>query len=991
MATEQTDTIDIEAERGDAGGAAPGQQEKDEDQAAWLVELRRRVYTQDFDRVARIMLAMGSTDFADQMHLALAEELQAFPSTYGVRRYCNLLMAMKANDTPPHHAVELWLLLEPWFRSHYITLKMWNIVIDAMVRAGEMGIAKQLVIDLERSGSPHPNAITYTTLMGRVIWEDGAGAAAALYQRIMCKALEPDSITCLLMVQACVVSSPPNLDAAKRWVQKGEVRMIAEETGNRGLKERKPIYLYNTLMAGYARAARVKDCFTLLGCMRSRGIRPNTYTFHILMLTCVKHSPYGIQECRQLLRLMESTDVVPTTANYNVLISSYGTAGQLTAALRVANRMRETGIAWDRFTYLFLIRGVVAAGQVELSLRLLAKMRKDNVRPTRLHYSCAFVGLARAGYYNDATRVFRRLCSINGLVDQRAYNLMICVNCVRRDMDAAVKVFEAMKEAGFEADSMTYRLLIEGFVLTNQFGEALELEESFLQYRKYLGETLLNPQATEMELTKADLELNSERTKPNWKKAYHMLVDAAIWNSESPRGVRLLEDSILQGVPIIPAKHAQMLMNSSPSIRMKAGLLDDMVAYRPLYDRNDPDEVERREAQMTWMRRSPVLQNSRSELVHNNTALTRTSSGSLAGPDIGAETLHVVPPHVFCASFSPVWLSGGAKSSCTPDELLDRILACEGGSSDYYRVVHDHYHATVHRRELTTIRVNPGRIVLGRTAEETTESLQVLFNAFGRPGEPNAPIYLFLRPEAASLDGLLTMLAAGAAHPSSVFVLRPAAPRPVLDTSDEASSKEDAVESSDAEGQSSPDERSGSSSSALATSSSASLASQRGVEDGPAMSVSATKRLAEECKNRGERSLSFALLSTIKHLSAGALLNDKGLVLNDEQVLEGSPVDFEDALRRSLGDVAAGYIGDRFRPSTNSALSWQRWLESHGIRQLIRCEGDTIRLDCSLHKPALSRAEFFRVRSVDARGDLAVDLWMEDDGVVAEFGASAPR
>lgn len=77
----------------------------------------------------------------------------------------------------------------------------------------------------------------------------------------------------------------------------------------------------------------------------------------------------------------------------------YGSTGQMTLALQVANRMREAGgleshscrqagVAWNGNTYLNLIRAVSSAGQVELALRMLGRMRSDGVRPGAAHYTC---------------------------------------------------------------------------------------------------------------------------------------------------------------------------------------------------------------------------------------------------------------------------------------------------------------------------------------------------------------------------------------------------------------------------------------------------------------------------------------------------------------------------------------------------------------------------------------------------------------------------
>lgn len=945
--------VDEASSAGDADGEAddPSSSAPAEDQNAWLVELRRSMYTGNTRRVARIILAMGSTEYADLMHAAIAQEIFAYGN---FNRYVLVLHALKDYDMPPHHAAELWDLVSLKFCSATRPLHQWNAVIASLVRAGDVTTAKELVLALERDPTqPLPDIKTYTILMEGVMEVDGPRQAIALYQRTMVKALEPDSICCLIMLVAHVRAFPPDLEAAKRWLRKGELRMTLEKRTARDIQS-----LYNTLIFGYAKMARVQDCFTLLGCMRARGVKPDQYTFHILMRSCLKHSPYGVQECRQLLRLMEQTNVEPSTANYNVLIRGYANTGQLTSALRVANRMREAGVRWDNCTYFHLIRGVVAAGQVELSLRLLAKMRKDNVRPKVEHYTVAFVGLAQAGYYTDAARVFRRLCSLKGIADRKAYNLMIGIHSMRGDIEAAVEVSNAMRHAGFDWDTMTYCFLIRGHIIAKQWADALELEEPFVAFRDQVEGVLRDADATTAELTAARKELEMVS---DWSKTYHLLVDACIWDDDAARAVRILEDCVRRGLPIIPGRHAQLLRHSPQEIRLKAGI-DGTYRY---YSAREPEQAERQEAQDTWMRSSPNLGYEAGSLVAINPA--RVDAAELAEGVELVEPVTIIPPHIFCASFSPIWL-GGDQTDCSPDELLDRFFEGQAGSSDFYRAVHDHYHATVHRRDLATVRLAPGQFTIGRTAAETIESLHGLFDTFGRPGESGAPVYLFMRPEAANFDALLAMLAAGAAHPESVFILRPAEPRP-----------------EEGEGEGDDDRRRDEEVNDTSSATSFGESTRRStVAASRTIDPVAVKRLAGECQERGERSLAFALMSTLKYASAAALLNDRALVVNDWQVFDGAPSTFEETLRRALGDVAQGYEGGRFRQSGNSSRAWRSWLDSHGMRQLIRCEGEKIRLDCTMHKPALSKAEFFRVRGIPS-GDLAVDLWIEDEGSVTEF------
>lgn len=59
------------------------------------------------------------------------------------------------------------------------------------------------------------------------------------------------------------------------------------------------------------------------------------------------------------------------------------------------------------------------------------------------HGAQVFLGLAQNGYYEDAMRVFQRLRSM-GICSTYAFNVMIGIQCRRRDMEAAMESMDTM-------------------------------------------------------------------------------------------------------------------------------------------------------------------------------------------------------------------------------------------------------------------------------------------------------------------------------------------------------------------------------------------------------------------------------------------------------------------------------------------------------------------------------------------------------------------
>eukprot|EP00434_Breviolum_minutum_P025582 symbB.v1.2.022604.t2/scaffold2000.1/size92914/3 len=205
--------------------------------------------------------------------------------------------------------------------------------------------------------------------------------------------------------------------------------------------------------------------------------------------------------------------------------------------------------------------------------------------------------------------------------------------------------------------------------------------------------------------------------------------------------------------------------------------------------------------------------------------------------------------------------------------------------------------------------------------------LRELFETTGWPGQSGA-VYIFMRPGAAKLDAFLAMLAAAAAYPEDVFLLR----------------SEDPGDAAN---------------------------------------------LALECRERKCRSMSFFVSSTLKRLPAAVLVNRRFLIANSADVIKTTCGHFEESFRRALVDQpVAGEAqvlpeqeqseedpdDEEEQENRGDAASvWVSWLRRNRLHQMMRYDGDNLRLDGLMHRPALSKGISFRARA-QKTGEVSVDL-----------------
>lgn len=893
---------------------------EDQDTKQKLLQRLRQEVSGSHQLVARIFLS-ASSDLRHEMVELIAEETMALP----VENFRGLLRALRKADVSPENIVQLYQRVQPWFMEQKPNEEDWAQVVYALARSGRLSEAADMVECMERGkeGFPAPDSRMYSLLIREMARQKGPFAASTLLSRMQAQGLIPDAVYFLLMVVVYSSASPPQLDRAKLYLRKGE-ELIRRQKFDFRMEVAEPLYLYTALMAGYSRLGRFQDTFSVLGILRQRKIRLSAVTFSILQRCCFSRLD-AATDVRQLLRIMEQMGVTPETDNYNHLIDCYGQSGQMTLALQVANRMREAGIPWNQITYLKLIKAVVASGQVELALRLLTRMRSDGLRPQAPHYTCAFIGLAREGYYEDASRVFKRLVELGGAKDQFAWNMMMAIECQRGDMEAAMEVLENMKEAGWPPNITSYSIMLEGYTGISDWPSALALRDNVMDLRQSLTRIAKDPVATEAAASAAKLEL---KLTGAWTKVYHLLVEAAVCNAEWTRGVALIEELTELGLPVNYYKHARLLQDVSSSSRHLATQQGDQDFVYPDWNAEPESAKVQLRAQRRWSSQVPNVQR----------GIVAGAQGRVLESERQEASL-LLPQHVFSASFYPSWLDGADgemeehldlklwKSCRKQIQNASKEASHEVSPRTGHEILYVYHHATVHRRPLVSVSLPPSRPLIGRTLPESLETLRELFETTGWPGQSGA-VYVFMRPGAAKLDAFLALLAAAAAYPEDVFLLR----------------SEDPGDAAN---------------------------------------------LALECRERKCRSMSFFLSSTLKRLPAAVLVNRRFLVANSSDVIKTKCGHFEESFRRALvhqpipgeTQVVPDEEPEEEDPDEeekkkergDAASVWVSWLRRNRLHQMIRYDGNNLRLDGVMHRPALSKGESFRARAQKG-GEVSVDL-----------------
>ncbi|KAJ3705792.1 hypothetical protein LUZ61_009497 [Rhynchospora tenuis] len=249
---------------------------------------------------------------------------------------------------------------------------------------------------------------------------------------------------------------------------------------------------------------------------RPRGISPDVYTYGICIDCCarVNQADLGFVLLGRLLkdRLMVFTPFLKGLCRDNRITE---------AAAMVFDKMPKLGCTPDVISYNTLIKGYCSAGKISSATELLEKMIGEwgEYKPSVITFSTVIDGLCKEGAVNKAFDLFEQMRSLGVLPNTVTYSTLINGLCKQGAIEKALKLLDCMASKGLEPNVVTYNTLVDGLCKKR----LLEDPGKLLQYIIYKGH------------------------KPN-VVTYTAVMDALCKKEEIEKAEQFLEDMISRGV-----------------------------------------------------------------------------------------------------------------------------------------------------------------------------------------------------------------------------------------------------------------------------------------------------------------------------------------------------------------------------------------------------------------------------------------------------------
>lgn len=318
-------------------------------------------------------------------------------------------------------------------------------LVDMYAKCGRVETAR-LVFD----GMKSRNVVSWNSMIAAYVEGGNPEEAMRIFQKMLDQGVEPTNVTIMEALHACAdlgdlergifvhklldqlklgtdVSMTNSLISMYSKCKKVD---IAADIFSK--LQGKTLVSWNAMILGYAQNGRVNEALNYFCKMRSKNIKPDSFTMVSVIpalaeLSVIRHAKWihalVIRSCFEknvfvmtaLIDMYAKCGAVGTAralfdmmnerhvTTWNVMIDGYGTHGLGKAAVELFNKMLEGPTKPNDITFLCAISACSHSGLVEEGIHYFTSMKKDyGIQPVMDHYGAMVDLLGRAGRLNEA-------------------------------------------------------------------------------------------------------------------------------------------------------------------------------------------------------------------------------------------------------------------------------------------------------------------------------------------------------------------------------------------------------------------------------------------------------------------------------------------------------------------------------------------------------------------------------------------------------------
>lgn len=223
---------------------------------------------------------------------------------------------------------------------------------------------------------------------------------------------------------------------------------------------------YKLALIAYSRAADVDNVRRVFeNLMRDHG-KPKSR--RLLTPLLYAHAIMGnVEETRrEFRRIKEEFNLEPNTVCWNILLTAYANAEDLSGAFTTFEQMLEEGVEPDSHSFGVLMGLCANRGDIDAVRHLFAVAQERNVQLTTPLVDPIVEALCNNQNLADAEKVAEASLSMDLKGSRvRMWNILLWNYAFRADLDSMSRIQSRMQAAGVEPDGMTYAALMLSLVM----------------------------------------------------------------------------------------------------------------------------------------------------------------------------------------------------------------------------------------------------------------------------------------------------------------------------------------------------------------------------------------------------------------------------------------------------------------------------------------------------------------------------------------------
>ncbi|XP_022135644.1 pentatricopeptide repeat-containing protein At2g17140 [Momordica charantia] len=234
------------------------------------------------------------------------------------------------------------------------------------------------------------------------------------------------------------------------------------------------ISFYNFLFRCSLKESRVDFVIWLYKDMVVARVKPQTYTFNLLILALCEMG--HLENAREVFDKMSEKGCEPNEFSLGILVRGYCRAGLHYRGIELLDELTSSGTLPNRVVYNTVISAVCGEGQTAEAEKLVERMRDAGLSPDIVTFNCRIAALCKSGQILEACRIFRdmQIDEELGLPQPNivTYNLMLEGFCNEGMLEESKALFDSMKRSATFLSLESYNIWLLGLVRSGQLLEA---------------------------------------------------------------------------------------------------------------------------------------------------------------------------------------------------------------------------------------------------------------------------------------------------------------------------------------------------------------------------------------------------------------------------------------------------------------------------------------------------------------------------------------